>query len=64
MNFKQQIFTWLKTQKYQVEDGEQEYKMYFELDIPTIIFEYIEILVKKYPNDQELGREIRKLIYK
>jgi len=32
-----EIFLWLQKQKYQTEQGEQEYKMYFDVDMPKII---------------------------
>jgi hypothetical protein len=32
-----EIITWLRKQKYQTEIGEQEYRMYFDVDMPKII---------------------------
>ena len=31
------ILKWLQSKKYQTERGEQEYKMYFDVDMPKII---------------------------
>lgn len=38
------IELWLSKQNYQKEQGEQEYMMYFDVDIPKIIQDYIENL--------------------
>ena len=35
------IITWLREQNYQTEMGEQEYRMYFDVDMPKIIREAI-----------------------
>ena len=32
-----EIITWLRKQNYQTEMGEQEYRMYFDVDMPKII---------------------------
>lgn len=32
-----EILSWLQKQRYQTERGEQEYKMYFDVDMPKII---------------------------
>jgi hypothetical protein len=32
-----EIITWLRNQNYQTEMGEQEYRMYFAVDMPKII---------------------------
>ena len=32
-----EIITWLRKQNYQTEIGEQEYTMYFDVDMPKII---------------------------
>lgn len=32
-----EVFQWLNDQKYQTEQGDQEYKMYFDVDMPKII---------------------------
>lgn len=31
---------WLSNQKYQTEQGEQEYMMYFDVDVPKIMVKY------------------------
>ena len=36
-----EIITWLRKQNYQTEIGEQEYTMYFDVDMPKIIREAI-----------------------
>lgn len=44
MNTKE-IFTWLKEQNFQTSEGEQEYTMYFSVDMPKILNKYaIKIL--------------------
>ena len=37
-----EIFTWLKEEKFQTEQGEQEYTMMFEIDMPKIIKRFSE----------------------
>lgn len=36
-----EILGWLQKKGYQTEQGEQEYKMYFDIDMPKIINEFI-----------------------
>ncbi|MCP4649730.1 MAG: hypothetical protein GY853_06575 [PVC group bacterium] len=35
-----QVFKWLKSQKYQTDMGDQEYRMYFDVDMPKILEDY------------------------
>jgi hypothetical protein len=41
------ILTWLKAQNYQTEQGEQEYKMYFDVDMPKIIRKYKNLCLQE-----------------
>lgn len=39
------IYRWIKEKKYQREQGEQEYMMLFELDMPKILKDFTEHLL-------------------
>src|SRR5690606_32657330 len=41
------IFSWLQSKKFQTEKGEQEYSMYFDVDMPKIIRAAIDELSGK-----------------
>jgi len=38
----EEIWKWWKTQKFQKEQGEQEYTMLYEIDLPKILKAFIE----------------------
>lgn len=40
----EEIWKWWKTQKFQKEQGEQEYRMLYEIDLPKILKSFIEHL--------------------
>jgi hypothetical protein len=42
----QEIWRWWQTQKFQKEQGEQEYTMIYEIDLPKILKAFIEHLSK------------------
>lgn len=42
-----EIYSWLRSQDYQREQGEQEYILLYELDIPRILKEFTEYILKK-----------------
>jgi len=37
---KEEVFRWLDTKKYQTDEVEQGYRVYFALDMPQIMDEY------------------------
>jgi len=37
-----EIYEWLKLQNFQTEDGCQEYSMYYDVDMPTILNKYVK----------------------
>lgn len=37
-----EIYEWLKLQNFQTEHGEQEYMMYFDVDMPDILNRYVK----------------------
>jgi hypothetical protein len=37
-----EIWKWWQTQKFQKEQGEQEYKMIYEIDLPKILKSFVE----------------------
>jgi hypothetical protein len=41
-----EIWEWWKTQKFQREQGEQEYTMIYEIDLPKIL----KAFTKQFPN--------------
>jgi hypothetical protein len=41
-----EIWEWWKTQKFQKEQGEQEYTMIYEIDLPKILKAFVE----RFPN--------------
>ena len=42
----EEIWRWWQTQKFQKEQGEQEYTMLYEIDLPKILKAFIEHLSK------------------
>ena len=38
----EEIWRWWQTQKFQKEQGEQEYRMLYEIDLPKILKSFIE----------------------
>jgi len=42
-----EIYEWLKNQNYQTEIGEQEYRMYYDVDMPKILEAYHESRMKE-----------------
>ena len=42
----EEIWKWWKTQKFQKEQGEQEYTMLYEIDLPKILKSFTEHLIK------------------
>ena len=42
----EEIWRWWKTQKFQKEQGEQEYTMLYEIDLPKILKAFIEHFIK------------------
>lgn len=42
-----EIWEWWKTQKFQKEQGEQEYTMIFEIDLPKILKSYVNEINEK-----------------
>lgn len=42
-----EIYEWLDNQKYQTDIGEQEYRMYYAIDMPKILEDYYEWKLKK-----------------
>lgn len=54
-----EIFKWLQSQNYQTEQGEQEYKMYFDVDMPKILEAYYDWKLKRQmsandPDDEKV----------
>jgi hypothetical protein len=41
-----ELWRWWKTQKFQKEQGEQEYKMLYEIDLAKILKAFIEHFIK------------------
>lgn len=41
------IWKWWKTQNFQMEDGEQEYKMLYEVDLPKILEAFTNDFINK-----------------
>ena len=42
----EEIWRWWQTQKFQKEQGEQEYTMPYEIDLPNILKAFIEHFIK------------------
>ena len=49
MKTTEEIYKWLKSQNYQTEFGEQEYRMYYAIDMPKILEAYHESRMKEIP---------------
>jgi len=51
----EEIWKWWKTQKFQKEQGEQEYTMLYEIDLPKILKAFIEHFskTKEVSNDKQ-----------
>jgi hypothetical protein len=47
MKTAKEIYEWLKNQNYQTEIGEQEYRMYYAIDMPKILEQYYESRMKE-----------------
>lgn len=41
-----EIWEWWKTQKFQKEQGEQEYTMIYEIDLPKILKAFVQHMLK------------------
>lgn len=55
----EEIYEWLKSQKYQTEQGEQEYKMYFDIDMPKITNDaliYFSLPAKQNVTDEDIEK--------
>ena len=37
-----EVYKWLREQKFQTDQGEQEYTMYFDVDMPEILEKYYQ----------------------
>ncbi len=48
----EEIWKWWKTQKFQKEQGEQEYTMLYEIDLPKILKAFIEHFSKIQGGEQ------------
>lgn len=56
---------WLKEQKFQTEQGEQEYTMYFDVDIPKIMIVYNKQLldeIERLKNDLKAADSVNEWI--
>ena len=42
----EELWRWWQTQKFQKEQGEQEYTMLYEIDLPKILKAFIEHFIK------------------
>ena len=47
------IWKWWKTQKFQKEQGEQEYTMLYEIDLPKILKAFIEHFNKTFGGGEQ-----------
>ena len=54
-----QVFEWLQEKNYQTDHGEQEYTMYFGVDMPKILNEFIEDHISAL--DHERDKKIQEL---
>jgi hypothetical protein len=63
MKTTEEIYKWLKSQNYQTEFGEQEYRMYYAIDMPKILEAYHESRMKEIPEitDEEIEVEAQEL---
>ncbi len=46
------IWEWWQTQKFQKEQGDQEYTMLYEIDLPKILKSFTEHLIQGGNNEQ------------
>ena len=53
-----EIFQWLKDQKYQKEHGDQEYMMYFDVDMPKILNDWVKHINKSIPPAKQLPTSV------
>ena len=49
----EEIWRWWQTQKFQKEQGEQEYTMLYEIDLPKILKAFIEHFIKTGGNNEQ-----------
>ena len=49
----EEIWRWWQTQKFQKEQGEQEYTMLYEIDLPKILKSFTEHLIQGGNNEQQ-----------
>ena len=49
----EEIWRWWQTQKFQKEQGEQEYTMLYEIDLPKILKAFIENINKTFGGNNE-----------
>jgi hypothetical protein len=49
----EEIWRWWQTQKFQKEQGEQEYTMLYEIDLPKILKAFIEHFSKTYGGGEQ-----------
>jgi hypothetical protein len=49
----EELWKWWQTQKFQKEQGEQEYTMLYEIDLPKILKAFIEHFSKTYGGNNE-----------
>ena len=47
-----EIYRWLKDQQFQTEQGPQEYKMYFDVDMPKILKRFAEYFIQRLKAEQ------------
>lgn len=47
------IWEWWQTQKFQKEQGDQEYTMLYEIDLPKILKSFTEHLIQGGNNEQQ-----------
>ena len=57
------VFKWLKDRKYQTSYGEQEYKMYFDVDMPKIIREAINHFTIEKVTDEDIDYFMCEVIF-
>jgi hypothetical protein len=51
-----EIFQWLQDQKYQTDRGEEGYLMYFDLDMPKILRDFLQFNKNSFTNDEEIHK--------
>lgn len=49
----EEVWRWWQTQKFQKEQGEQEYTMLYEIDLPKILKSFTEHLIQGGDNEQQ-----------